>query len=686
MAESKIKITELEFQTIKDNLKNFIKAQPEFTDYDFEGAGLNILMDILAYNTHYMSYYLNMAANEMFMDTADLRSSVVSHAKLLGYMPRSRVAPLARVNIEITPGAGSTQQSLIVPRFTRFRSENISGTNFAFVLLEDKVVEKSDGKFTITNVVIKQGTPLVYTFAVDSLSNPQQKFKLPDIGIDTSTIEVSVQKSTTNLMTEKFVLAEDAAEVSATSSVYYIDEVDNSKYQIYFGDNVLGKKLDDGNVLIVSYLITDGPLANKANTFTMIDIVDGFSNVNVSTVQTATAGTDIETIEQIRFSAPKGYLSQNRAVTKNDYIALINKKYPYFDSVTVWGGEENDPPEFGKVFVSAKPRDGFEVTEVEKDYLKETILKPISVLTVVPQFIDADYNYLNFGIRASIDPNKTNKTQSQIETAIRGAIITYVNLELNKFNSTFRASRLTRKIDDSDPGILSTELNMFIQKKFRPILNNERTYTLDFGIPLARGTTENRLYSSPAFQLTDATNITRTCFIEEVPFSFSGIDAVEVLDPGAGYAEAPTVEIIGDGTGATAKAIIVNGLVKTIEIVKRGSEYTTAIAKISGGGNITRSATAKVVIQGKTGDLRLFYFDDNQVKVILNPKIGTINYETGRVVIEKILIENVSNDLTELSIHAKPENTVFESYRNKVLTVDFDDPESVSVRLAPISK
>lgn len=689
MAESKIKITELEFQNIKDNLKTFIKAQPEFTDYDFEGSGLNILMDILAYNTHYMSYYANMVANEMFMDTADLRSSVVSHAKLLGYIPRSRIAPIARVNIEITPplsGAGSTQQLLLVPRFTRFRSENISGTNFAFVLLEDKTVQKSGGKFTISNAVIKQGTPLVYTFIVDSLTNPQQKFKLPDTGIDTSTIEVTVQKSTTNLATEKFVLAEDAAEVTATSSVYYIDEVDNSKYQIYFGDDVLGKKLDDGNVLIVTYLITDGPLANKANSFTMIDIVDGFSNVNVSTVQTATAGADIESIESVRFSAPKGYLSQNRAVTKNDYIALINKKYPYFDSVTVWGGEENDPPQFGKVFVSAKPRDGFEVTTVEKEFLKESVLKPISILTVIPEFVDADYNYLNFGVRASYDPLRTNKTPAQIDSAIKAAITSFVNLELNKFNSTFRASRLTRKIDDADPGILSTELNIFVEKKFRPLLNNERTYTLDFGIPLTRGTTENRLYSSPGFQLTDSTNVTRTCFIEEVPFSFSGIDAVEVLDPGAGYTETPTVEIIGDGTGATARAVLVNGLVKTIEVTKRGSEYTTAIARISGGGTITRAAEAKVVIQGKTGDLRLFYFDDNQVKIILNPKVGTINYETGKVVVEKILIESVLNDFTELSIHAKPENTVFESYRNKILTVNYDDPESITVRLVPISK
>lgn len=687
MAESKIRITELEFQTIKDNLKTFIKSKPEFTDYDFEGSGLNILMDILAYNTHYMSYYTNMIANEMFMDTADLRSSVVSHAKLLGYMPRSRVAPIARINLDVTPGEGESNQNLLlVPRFTRFRSENINGSNFSFVLLKDNTLEKKNGKFSLPNAVIKQGTPLVYTFIVDDLTNPKQKFKLTDVGIDTSTIEVTVQKSPTNLQTEKFVLAEDAPVVEPTSAVYYIDEVDNSRYQIYFGDNVLGKKLEDGNIVIVSYLITDGPLANKANTFSLIDSLDGFSDITVTTVQPAASGADIESIESIRFSAPKAYLSQNRAVTKNDYIALINKKYPYFDSVTVWGGDELDPPQYGRVFISAKPRDGFEITEVEKEYLKEEILKPISILTITPEFIDADYNYLNFGVRATYDPLKTNKTPSQIETAIKSGITTFVNQELNKFNSTFRASRLTRKIDDADPSVLSNELNIFIQKKFKPVLNNKRTYKLDFGIPLARGTTENRLYSSPGFELADPSNVIRTCFIEETPFSYSGIDTVEVLNPGTGYTETPTVEIIGDGTGATAEAIVVNGRIKSINVLKRGSEYTTAIAKISGGGPEARGATGKVVIQGKTGSLRMYYFDANQIKVFVNESVGTIDYSTGMVEITDVSILDVLNDFKQLSIHAKPENTVFESSQNKVLTVNFDDPESISVRLTPITK
>jgi hypothetical protein len=685
MTEPKIQITELEFQTIKENLKNYLKTRDEFTDYDFEGAGLNILLDLLAYNTHYMAYYTNMIANEMFLDTADLRQSVVSHAKLLGYTPRSRVAPLARVNIEITPPINDNQNLLLIPRFTRFRSENISGTNFPFVLLQDKVITKSGGKFTYPNAVIKQGTPLVYTFVVDNTTNPKQRFKIPDIGIDVSTVEVTVQQSSTNLITQKYILAEDASVVDENSNVYYIDEVDSGRYQIYFGDGVIGRKLEDGNLVVVTYLITDGPLANKANTFTMIDIIEGFSNVSVTTIQSAASGADIESIESIRFSAPKGYLSQNRAVTKNDYIALINKKYPYFDSVTVWSGEEETPPEIGRVYISAKPRDGFEITQTEKEFIKETVLKPIGILTITPEFRDADFNYLNLTIKSTYDPAKTNKTPSQIETIIKAAVTSFVNIELNKFNATFRSSRLIRRIDDSDPAILSTELNVFVEKKIKPLLNAAaRSYTIDFGVPLIRGTTDNRLYSSPEFSIFDSSDTLRSCFIEEVPFSFSGIDSIEILNPGTNYTETPTVEIIGDGTGATATAVVNNGSIRSINIVKRGFEYTTATVRITGGGPEARGATAKVLVQGKTGSLRSYYFDENQQKVILRNDIGIINYETGLVTLDNVNFFDISNDAKQLSIHAKPQTTVFQSTRNKVITMKYDDPQSIIVELTPI--
>lgn len=685
MAESKIQITELEFKTIKENLKNYLKTREEFTDYDFEGAGLNILLDILAYNTHYISYYTNMVANEMFLDTADLRQSVVSHAKMLGYTPRSKVSPLARVNIEITPPQNDTQNLLLMPRFTRFRSENISGTNFPFILLQDKTLTKANGKFTYANAVLKQGTPLVYTFVVDNESNPRQRFKIPDVGIDTSTIEVTVQQSATNLTKQKYVIAEDASVVDGNSAVYYLDEVDNSKYQIYFGDGIIGKKLEDGNLVVVTYLITDGPLANKANTFSMIDVIDGFSNVAITTVQAAASGAEIESIESIRFTAPKGYLSQNRAVTKNDYIALINKKYPYFDSVTVWSGEEEIPPEIGRVYISAKPRNGFEIRQTEKEFIKETVLKPIGILTVTPEFRDADYNYLNLTVKSTYDPAKTNKTPSQIETIIKAAVTSFVNLELNKFNSTFRSSRLIRRIDDADPSILSTELNVFVEKKIKPLLNaTARSYTLDFGVALNRGTTDNRLYSSPEFTIFDSTDTLRSCFIEEVPFSFSGVDSIEILNPGSNYTETPTVEIVGDGTGATATAVVNNGTIRSINVVKRGFEYTTATVKITGGGPEARGATAKVVTQNKSGTLRSYYFDENQQKVILRDNIGTINYDTGIVTLNNVTFFDISNDAKQLSIHAKPQTTVFQSIRNKIITMEYGDPQSIIVELTPV--
>lgn len=682
MSKGKLQITELEFDSIKTSLRNYLQSQNEFSDYDFEGSGLNVLLDILAYNTHYMSYYNNMIANEMFLDTADLRQSVVSHAKLLGYTPRSATGAIARVNYQITPPNGNTQSVLQVPRFTRIKSENINGTNYTFVTLDDKLITKVDGKFVANNVIVKQGTPVVYTFSVSDDINPKQNFTLPDFNVDTSTIEVTVQTSATNLSTEKYVLAEDASLTTANSAIYFLDEVDGGKYQIYFGDDIIGKKLKDGNIVIVSYLVTDAELANRANVFTMIDYPDGFSNISVTTTQSASGGAPIESIQSVRFTAPKAYIAQNRAVTKNDYITQINKKYPFFDSVTVWGGEENVPPVYGKVFISAKPKDGFEVTEAEKNFIKEVILKPISVLTVIPEYVNADYNFLNFGVNCTYNPSRTNKKPAQVDSVVRTAIQNFVANELNKFNATFRSSRLSRAIDDSDPSILSTELNIFVEKKIRPELNAERKYTFDFGIELARGTTENRLYSTPAFNVYDSEGIIRNCFFEETPSSFSGIDAINIVNPGSGYTETPTVEILGDGTGALAEAVIVNGKVKTINVTRRGSEYTTAVIRITGGGGT--SATATAVIQGRTGTIRSFYFDENQIKIIQNENAGTIDYVNGKVTIQDLTILDVLNDLKELSIHAKPEKTVFQSSKNKVITLNSSDPLSIVVTLTPV--
>lgn len=681
-ANTNINIAGLEFDQIKTNLKNYLRGQSQFSDYDFDGSAMSILIDLLAYNTHYQSYYLNMLANESFLDTASIRSSVVSHAKALGYTPKSVTSALARVSVEFN-GASYVGNVLTLPRFTKFITSNLDGKNFIFNTVEEVTATKDlSNKFVFSNLVLREGQPVTKVFAFNSITNPKSTFLLSDTGIDISTIEVTVQTSSSELTQARYVLATDATVVDSTAKVYFIDEVSDGKYSIYFGDDIIGKALSTGNIVIVSYLTSSGDSANKSKVFTLVDAVGGMPKPTVTTVQVAAAGSPPETTDSVRFAAPKNYISNNRAVTKNDYIALINRKYPYFDAVTVWGGEDNSPPIYGKVFISAKPKDGFEITESEKEYLKSEIIKPLSVLTVTPEFVDVDYNYLNLFISAQYDPTLTNKTAGQVESSIATAVITYVNQNLNSFNSTFKSSRLTRAIDDSENSILGCDIEVLLEKKFRPTLNQTRNYTLAYDTPLKRGGTFKKLYSSPSFTHRDQNGIERTCFIEETPSSFSGIEEVEVIMSGTGYTETPTLTINGDGTGAELQAVIVNGVFQSVRVISPGSNYTVANITINGGNG--SGAVLKSVLQGRTGILRIYYFDDNLNKIILNDNLGVIDYVNGIITLKNFTPTSIQNDQQVLTIHVEPESLVFSSQRNKIITLDSNDVSSLSITVTQV--
>ena len=338
MANTAIQVTDLDFQEIKASLKSFLESQSEFTDYNFEGSGLNVLLDILAYNTHYNAYYLNMIANESFLDTATARNSVVSHAKKYGYVPRSAKAPRAIVNIELTPSGSYTSQTYTIPKYTRFVSE-MDGKIYTFLNLEDYTSSKNGGVFDFNSVALYEGTGINYSFVVNLTTNPNSVFNIPENNIDTSTLVVSVKESSLSVDSSVYNLATDALSLSTTSEVYFLQEAQNGNYDVYFGDGIISKGLTNGNIVTVSYLRTNAEEANRANTFTAISVLSGASSVVVESVTAGTGGTERETIEQIKFAAPLNLLSQNRAVTKNDYIRLIQQKYPAFEAVNVWGGE-----------------------------------------------------------------------------------------------------------------------------------------------------------------------------------------------------------------------------------------------------------------------------------------------------------------------------------------------------------
>lgn len=681
--ENKLVISNPDFDTIKQDLKNFMKSQSTFSDYDFEGSGLSNLLDILAYNTHYMAFYANMIANEAFLDTATLRDAVVSHAKSLGYTPGSTKSSRATVNLIFTqannaPVSGMT--SLTIPKFTKFSSSAIDGVNYIFTNLEEKTVTKANSAFTFNNLVLTEGTPVNYVFTYDELTNPTQEFELPDANIDTSTLEVVVQNSSVDTAQSLYNLASDATVVAESSKVYYLEEGKGQKYVLSFGDDILGKKLSDGNLVIVSYLISNGTLSNKATKLTLLDPVNGLGAGTVVMVSDAAGGALAESIDRIKFSAPKAYVSNNRAVTKNDYIALIQRDYPSLEAVSVWGGEENNPPVYGKVFVSAKPAAGYELTTTEKMYILNNIIAPLSMLTVTPEFVDPDYNYLNLNVKVTYDPTATPKTPGEIETAVKNAIYTFSDNNLDTFNSYFRLSRLTREIDNSENSILSNEVNVKIEKRLEPVLGQSRNYTLRFFTPLKRAVGTSRITSYPAYTAFDAEDNLRELFFEEIPLSFTGISSVNVVIGGSGFTEAPRLVIEGDGIGAKASAIITNGKITSVVIDEPGSEYTTAIVKAyDRDDNEITSIVLEVVQENKIGKLRTFYFDNNEIKTVYSADAGTINYETGEIRLNNFAPVDVKNDLKVMKFFATPESTLFSSTKNSIITIDQDDTAALSV-------
>jgi len=685
-SDAKLKVAELDFDTIRDNLKAYLKSQSEFSDYNFEGSGMSVLLDLLSYNTHYMGYYLNMVANEMFIDTALTRQSVVSHAKLLGYTPRSRVAARAAVDLTITPVPNDANSRVLIPRFTRFVSETKDGANYIFVSPSSRVATKNaeTGLFVVENLEIKEGLPTGFTFTYDAQTNPKQYFEIPDSNIDTSTLKVSVQVSAENANQESYILSEDATDVDAEARVFYLEENKNGRYQIYFGDGIVGKKLTNGNIVVVSYIATSGDAANGLRVFKPLDVIlSGAVTVNVSLVNESSSGAAAEDIERIRFTAPKAYISQNRAVTKNDYIAIINRDYPYFEAVSVWGGEDNNPPVYGKVFFSAKPLGGYEITAAEIESVKKNIMKPFSVMTVTPEYVPADYNYVNVKAEVWFDPSKTNKSLEEVNASVVSAIRGFAVTNLNSFNSVFRVSQVTREIDDSDNSIVSNDVFVTLEKRFFADTTRQLSYALNFNTELLQGTNADHIKVTPSFKYYDSVGILRDCYIEEVIQSYTGVESIEILSPGSGYVSKPEVVIEGDGNGATAEAVIVNGQIKKIIMTNPGANYTSVSARIVGGGGV--GALLNVSLEGRTGRLKIYYYDETSpVKKIIDDKIGVIDYKTGLVTINNFQPVSIADPFGTLVVYAVPSKKVFSSSQNRIITMDLTDPGSVATIINPV--
>jgi hypothetical protein len=683
---NRLRVTELDFDTIKSNLKTFLNQQTEFQDYDFEGAGLSVLLDILAYNTHYNAYYLNMVANESFLDTALLRDSAVSHAKTLGYIPYSSAAPVANINFNVDSGT-TTPATLTIPSGFSFLSNQIDSKSYNFVVLEDTTVTKSNTTFHFDGLEIYEGQLVTYSFTHDSASNPKQVFILPDNNIDTDTIEVSVSPAVANTATSVYNKVTDILDITATSEAYFLEENRNGKYQIYFGNDIVGKSLPDGAIISVKYLITNGTAANKANNFiataTLTDSIgNSQTNFTVNPVSAASGGSTSESVDNIKFSARSQFSTQNRLVTIKDYESYILNNYPNIDSISVWGGEDNTPPVYGKVFVSLKPKLNYYISETEKQRIIDNIISPKAIVAVQTQIIDPEFLYLIIESFVQYESKKTNSTETALKNAITNSILLYRNTFLNKFDARFVLSKMQDFIDNVDTNaIIGSEVTVRVQRRFEPKLNESASYTIKFNVPIIRGTLLNKL-SSTQFTVFDVGGTLREAQFEEIPQSFTGISEIQVTNPGAGFTTTPTVTISGDGSNATAEAVIVNGKIQSINIINRGIDYTRATISITGGN--VYGAEAVVVIDGKSGTLRTIYFDSLAQRQVINSNAGKINYETGEITINNIRFITVDSNDGLIRLTSQAEKGIIQSVRNTIITIDETDPTAISTTLTSV--
>jgi len=476
---SQVNITDLDFDDIAKNLKNYLKGQSTLKDYDFEGSNISILIDLLAYSSHVSAFNANMVASELFLDTAQIRKNVVSRAKEIGYTPTSATASMATIDLQINNPliGGETPTSLTLNRGHKFKTV-YDGFNYPYVLLESQTITPLNNVFKFENLEIYQGTMNSDIFAYNGQIQ-NQRFPLTEELVDTSSITVTVQS--TGGSSSAWSQSTDISAVNSNSKVWYVQENDQGLFEVYFGDGVVSAEPLDGDTITISYLVTNENHTDGSSSFTMTDSVGGNTDVTLITKTNSSGGKDKESIDSIKFAASKFYTSQNRLVTVDDYKSKLQTLYPGADSISVWGGEDNDPPQYGKIFIAIKPSQTVnKLTSSEKTLLKQK-LKTLNMLTVRPELIDADVIDILVTTNFKYNPKATTKTVSELETLVRAAIITHDSTYLSGFDGIFRHSVLAKDIDSAESSILSNITTVKLRKTISPTFNQSKGYTIDFG-------------------------------------------------------------------------------------------------------------------------------------------------------------------------------------------------------------
>jgi len=476
-ANSYLQVTELDFEDIRTNLKSYLSTQTQFQDYDFEGSAMAVLLDVLSYNTHYNAFYINMLANEMFLDTAQQRDSVVSRAKELGYVPISAIGASANVSLTFT-GVANTVSEFTIPKNSKFTT-TIDDVQYTYVTPEAYIVKNLSNTFSAP-ITIREGTPLTYSWTVNS-NNPV-RYVIPNENIDTTSIVITVQESLSDTTTTEFTRATNIVQVFSTSPIYFLEEAYDNKYEIIFGSGSLGRSVRNGNIITVSYLVCNGDATNGATAFSVdtIDIDPEYSTVSVTTNRSSRGGRPKETIESIKFNAPRNFQTQNRAVIDSDYERIIITENPDLQSVVAFGGEQASPAVYGKVFIAVKPFAENFATANRKSAIRQSILDR-TPLSIDPVIIDPNYTYIIVDVKTFFDLSKTTVSRNAIINEVRNTIDTFSQNNLERFGNRLRYSRFVRALDNISVGsILNNDAIIKIQKRFVPNVNKAERVALNF--------------------------------------------------------------------------------------------------------------------------------------------------------------------------------------------------------------
>jgi hypothetical protein len=482
-------VTDLDFDGIKSQLIAYLSAQSEFTDYDFEGSNLSTIMNILAYNTHYNAVLTNAAFNETFLDTALKRSSVVSRANEFGYVPRSKQSAQATVSILLKNNLLQTPV-VTIPEFFQFTT-SYNGTTYSFYTVDSYSASAQNvWEYSFPSVVLHEGSKV--TNSITAVGDPAQKFVIPNGDVDISTIRVYVKDSSGSSAKTKFVRYSDITQTLSTSLVYYLEQNSGGKYQLYFGDGVISKALLAGNVVMITYLVSSGTSANTSSLYAQNFAISGLpygadGTATVSTISSSSGAGDAETIDEIRYNSRLSFERQNRIVTANDYSSYILENYAAVKSVNVYGGENANPPVYGKVFLSVQPKSNTTISDTLKTEIS-TYLKEYSSIGIYPEFVDPDYVYLNLNVQIKRNSDLNSVLNGDLQTLVIANIQTYFDQSISLFKKNFYYSKLISTITDTDASILSAYVSMKVQKRIYPVLSALITEKIYFGLPIVKGT------------------------------------------------------------------------------------------------------------------------------------------------------------------------------------------------------